>query len=146
ESGSYPGFQTTPCIRPMTVRDLLSHQSGLTSASAGRTAVDAAYRQIGVGRQDNATLQEMVDRLAELPLEFSPGTAWKYSIWTDVVGYLVEVISGQRFDRYLTEHIFEPLGMTDTAFWVRPDRADRLASNYRPAAGGGIELADDAAT
>jgi CubicO group peptidase (beta-lactamase class C family) len=76
QSGSYPDFQTTPCERPMTMRDLLSHQSGLTYGNVGRTAVDAAYRQVGIGRQDNPTLQHMVDALAELPLEFSPGTAW----------------------------------------------------------------------
>ncbi|HZO30783.1 MAG TPA: serine hydrolase domain-containing protein [Chloroflexota bacterium] len=145
-SGSYPEFQTAPCERPMTVRDLLSHQSGLTYGNVGRTAVDAAYRQLGIGRAENRTLQDMIDRLAELPLEFSPGTAWNYSVSTDVVGYLVQVISGQRLDRYLQEQIFEPLGMTDTAFWVRPDQVDRLATNYRPASSGGIEVFDDAAT
>lgn len=146
QSGSYPDFQTTPCERPMTVRDLLTHQSGLTYGNVGRTAVDAAYRQVGIGRQDNRTLQDMIDRLAELPLEFSPGTAWNYSVSTDVVGYLVQAISGQRLDAYLQEQIFEPLGMTDTAFWVRPDQADRLATNYRPASSGGIEVFDDAVT
>ena len=147
QSGSYPDFQTTPCERPMTVRDLLTHQSGLTYGNVGRTTVDAAYRQVGIGRQDNRTLQDMIDRLAELPLEFSPGTAWNYSVSTDVVGYLVQVISGRRLDTYLREEIFEPLGMTDTAFWVRPDRAERLATNYRTAASGaGIEVVDDAAT
>ena len=157
-SGSYPEFQTTPCERPMTMRDLLSHQSGLTYGYApvpgpqpghyrGTTAVAAAYRQVRIGHTDNATLRDMIDALSELPLEFSPGAAWNYSISTDVVGYLVEVISGQRLDRYLQEHIFEPLGMTDTVFWVRPDQAERLATNYRASATGeGIEVFDDAAT
>jgi CubicO group peptidase (beta-lactamase class C family) len=157
-SGSYPELQTTPCERPMTVRDLLSHQSGLTYGFAPvpgprpghqreMTAVAEAYRRVAIGRSDDATLQDMIDDLAELPLVFSPGTAWNYSISTDVVGYLVEVISGQRFDRYLQERIFEPLGMADTAFWVRPDQADRLASNYRAApTGDGLEVYDDAAT
>jgi CubicO group peptidase (beta-lactamase class C family) len=147
KSGSYPDFQTVPCARPMTVRDLLSHQSGLTYGHVGLTAVDAAYRQVGIGRADNLTLEHMIDALAELPLEFSPGTAWNYSVSTDVVGYLVQVISGQKLDSYLQEHIFEPLGMTDTAFWVQPHQAGRLATNYRPAASGhGIEVFDDAAT
>lgn len=68
-----------------------------------RTNVDAAYRQLGVGNRAKPgyTLQHMIDTLAELPLEFSPGTCWNYSVSTDVVGYLVEVISGQRFDTYL---------------------------------------------
>ncbi len=155
--GSYPQLRTTPCQRSMTIRDLLSHQSGLTYHYApvpgpqpgrerGATAVAAAYRQVGIARMD-CTLQHMVDGLSELPLEFSPGTAWNYSISTDVVGYLVEVISGQRFDRYLQERIFEPLGMRDTGFWVRPDQANRLATNYAsPATGDGIEVFDDAAT
>jgi CubicO group peptidase (beta-lactamase class C family) len=89
----------------------------------------------------------MIDALSELPLEFSPGSAWNYSISTDVVGYLVEVISGQRFDSYLQEQIFDPLEMRDTGFWVRPDQADRLATNYASSAtGNDIEVFDDAAT
>lgn len=149
-SGSYPDFQTAPCERPMTVRDLLSHQSGLTYGNVGRTEVDAAYRTLGIagpGAGPGVTLQDLVDRLAELPLEFSPGTAWNYSHSTDVVGYLVEVISGQRLDRYLADHVFEPLGMTDTAFWARPEQADRLGSTYAASASGaGVEVIDDAAT
>jgi CubicO group peptidase (beta-lactamase class C family) len=158
QSGSYPDFQTTPCERPMTVRDLLTHQSGLTygyvpvpGPQAGRqrgaTAVAAAYRQVGIGRAANPTLQHMIHALAELPLEFSPGTAWNYGVSTDVLGYLVEMISGQRLDTYLQEQIFEPLDMTDTAFWVRPHQAERLATNYRASEDGvGIEIFDDAAT
>ena len=155
QSGSFPELQTTPCERPMTVRDLLSHQSGLTYGyapvpgpqpghSRGTTAVAEAYRRVGIARMDKS-LQHMIDTLAELPLEFSPGAAWNYSVSTDVVGYLVEVISGQRFDRYLQERIFEPLGMHDTGFWVRPDQADRLATNYASSATGDIEVFDDAA-
>jgi CubicO group peptidase (beta-lactamase class C family) len=157
QSGSYPEFQTTPCKRPMTVRDLLSHQAGLTYGYSpvpgpqpghqGRaTPVTAAYCQVRIGRTD-ATLRDMIDALSELPLEFSPGTAYNYSIATDVVGHLVEVISGQRLDQYLQEHIFGPLGMPDTAFWVQPDQAERLATNYRSSAtGDGIEVFDDAVT
>jgi CubicO group peptidase (beta-lactamase class C family) len=158
QSGSYPEFQTAPCERPMTVRDLLSHQSGLTYGYApvpgpegGRqrvtTAVGAAYCQMGIGRAATPTLQHMIEALSELPLDFSPGTAWNYSVSTDVVGYLVEVISGQRLDSYLQEQVFEPLGMIDTGFWVRPHQASRLGSTYGAAASGdGIEVVDDAAT
>jgi CubicO group peptidase (beta-lactamase class C family) len=157
QSGNYPDFQTAPCERPMTVRDLLAHEAGLTYGYApvpgpqpghyrGTTPVAAAYRQVRIGRTDS-TLQKMIDALAELPLEFSPGTAWNYSIATDVVGYLVEVISGQRLDRYLQAQIFEPLGMHDTGFWVRQDQADQLATNYvSSATGDGIEVFDDAAS
>jgi CubicO group peptidase (beta-lactamase class C family) len=144
QSGTYPNFQTAPCERPMTVRDLLTHQSGLTYGFMNTSNVDAAYRQLGIG-SGRQSLQEMVETLAELPLEFSPGTAWNYSHATDIVGYLVEVISGQKLDAYLQEHVFEPLGMRDTAFWVRPEQADRFASCYGMAPdGSGIVVVDDA--
>ncbi|MFN8637499.1 MAG: serine hydrolase domain-containing protein [Chloroflexota bacterium] len=146
ESGTYPNFVTRPCERPMTVRDLLTHQSGLTYGFATATNVDAAYRELKLG-SGQQTVQQMVEMLAELPLEFSPGTAWLYSHATDIVGHLVEVISGQPLDAYFQEHIFEPLGMTDTAFWVKPEQADRLATNYAMTTDGqGTVVLDDAAT
>ena len=113
KGGNHPNWLTEPCARPMTIRDLLTHSSGLTYGFLERTNVDAAYRKLGVGGPDG-TLRDMIDQLAELPLEFSPGTRWNYSVATDVLGYLVEVISGQRFDRFLEERIFAPLGMVDT--------------------------------
>ncbi len=119
--GNHPVWKTAPVERPMTVRDLLSHTSGLTYGFMERTNVDAAYRKLGVADRGRAgyTLGDMVETLAELPLEFSPGTRWNYSVSTDVVGHLIEVISGQRLDAYLREHILEPLGMTDTGFVIR---------------------------
>lgn len=145
QTGLYPNFVTAPCERPMTVRDLLSHQSGLTYGFMARTNVDAAYRKLGI-HDRCATLQEMVEKLAELPLEFSPGTHWNYSLSTDVCGYLVQEISGQRFDRYLQEQIFAPLGMIDTGFHVPAEHAGRLAANYTAAEGGGIRVFDDPTT
>lgn len=127
-SGNYPNFVTARPERHMTMRDLLSHQSGLTYDFMERTNVDAAYRKLSVGR--GGTLQEMIDALAGLPLEFSPGTAWNYSVSTDVLGYLVEVISGQPFDQYLEENIFRPLGMVDTGFFVPEGKVSRFAANY----------------
>ena len=117
-SGNHPEFKTAPVERPMTIRDLLTHTSGLTYGFMERTNVDAAYRKLGVADRTRPgyTLRDMVDTLAELPLEFSPGTRWNYSVSTDVVGHLIEVISGQRLDAYLREHVFEPLGMRDTGF------------------------------
>ncbi|MFN8637498.1 MAG: serine hydrolase domain-containing protein [Chloroflexota bacterium] len=146
--GTYPNFQTTPCERPMTVRDLLSHQAGLTAPASDGTHVDAAYRQVGIGSKIGrttvgSTLQDLVDALAELPLDYSPGTGWLYSSSVDIVGYLVEQLSGQRLDTYLQEHIFEPLGMTDSGFWVQPHQVNRLATNYRGVKGGGVEIVDD---
>lgn len=142
-SGNHPHFITTPCQRPMTIRDLLSHQSGLTYGFMERTNVDAAYRKLDIdGARSGGSLRDMIEKLAQLPLEFSPGTRWNYSVSTDVVGYLVEVISGQRFDTYLRENIFEPLGMTDTAFWVQPEDVGRFAATYG-AAREGLRLLDD---
>src|SRR6185295_17089598 len=94
--------------------------------------VDAAYRVLGVADRSKPgyTLQNMVDTLAELPLEFSPGTRWNYSVSTDVLGYLVEVISGQRFDMYLYKHIFQPLGMRDTDFTIADAQLARFTWNY----------------
>ena len=121
----------------MTIRDLFTHQSGLTYGFMERTNVDAAYRQLGVmdrkrddREQDSA--RDASKLLAELPLEFSPGTRWNYSVSTDVLGYLVEVISGSRFDAFLHERIFEPLGMVDTGFSVPDEKLDRFAANYAP--------------
>jgi CubicO group peptidase (beta-lactamase class C family) len=129
EGGNLPTFVSRPAERPMTIRDLLTHTSGLTYGFMERTNVDRAYRRLGIGER-TGTLAEMIEQLAGLPLEFSPGTRWNYSVSTDVVGYLVEVISGRRLDAYLREEIFEPLGMTDTGFFVPPEKLERFATNY----------------
>jgi CubicO group peptidase (beta-lactamase class C family) len=127
--GRHPNFVTDPAARPMTVRDLLTHTSGLSYDIMDRTPVDEAYRKLGIGGPAG-TLGDMVEKLATLPLEFSPGTRWGYSVATDVVGYLVEVLSGQRFDEYLRTQLFEPLGMLDTGFTVPADKLGRFAANY----------------
>src|SRR5438093_13167392 len=87
----------------------------------------------------------MIDELAALPLEFSPGTRWNYSVSTDVVGYLIEVISGQRLDAYLREHVLQPLGMTDTSFVIREEQVTRFAANYQRQADDSLKLIDDPA-
>jgi CubicO group peptidase (beta-lactamase class C family) len=146
-SGEHPNFVTAPPERPMTIRDLLSHTSGLTYGNVGRTPVDAAYRKLGVGDRTlpGNTLQNMIDSLAEVPLEFSPGTRWNYSVSTDVLGYLVEVLSGQRFNAFLREHIFAPLEMNDTGFTIASEQLPRFACNYQLQPDGGLELIDDPA-
>jgi len=114
-----PSYLTVPVSRPMKVVDLATHTSGLTYGFMMRTAVDAAYRQAKVtDRQTEGGLQGMVDQLARIPLDFSPGTAWNYSVSIDVLGYLVEKLSGQSFGEFLRTRLFEPLGMNDTGFWV----------------------------
>lgn len=142
--GKYPTFTTDPASRPMTVRDLLTHTSGLTYGFMERTGVDAAYRRLRLG-EGAGTLRDFVKALATLPLEFSPGTAWNYSVATDVLGYLVEAMSGQPFDQYLREKIFEPLGMKDTGFTVRPGEVERFAANYARGPGKELVLFDDPA-
>jgi len=143
--GNYPTFKTAPGERPMTIRDLLSHTSGLTYGFMERTNVDAAYRKLDVADQTRSgyTLQDMVDTLAELPLEFSPGTRWNYSVATDVIGHLIEVISGQRLDAYLRARILEPLGMRDTGFVLEDERAARFAANYERQGDGSLKMIDN---
>ena len=146
ESGTASPFRTTPPARPMLIVDLLRHTSGLTYGFQQRTAVDAAYRNDRIGEIEKAgTMQSMIDGLAKLPLEFSPGEAWNYSVSTDVLGYLIEKISGQPFERFLRERIFDPLGMNDTDFFVPPAKAHRLAACYAADGKGGMTLQDDPA-
>ena len=128
ESGVYPNFLTSRPKRHMTIRDLLSHMSGLTYDFMLRTNVDAAYRKTKL--QATGDLQAMIDTLAQLPLEFSPGDQWNYSVSTDVCGYLVEHFSGMKLDKYFQKHIFDPLGMEDTGFSCTKEKVDRLASLY----------------
>jgi CubicO group peptidase (beta-lactamase class C family) len=127
--GRHPHFVTDAAERPMTIRDLLTHTSGLSYSIMERGHVDEAYRKLAVA-DGNGTLSGMIDKVAALPLEFSPGTRWGYSIATDVVGHLVELMGGQPLDAYLEEKIFAPLGMADTGFTVPPDARDRFAANY----------------
>jgi CubicO group peptidase (beta-lactamase class C family) len=137
--------------RPMTVRDLLMHMSGLGFAG-GPTLVqlfapENANRDAGSPpwsrRSPGATLTSMVEHYASYPLEFQPGTHWLYSVSTDVCGRLVEIISGQRFDEYLRETIFEPLGMNDTGFVVPDNKVNRFAACYRRDASKNLVLVDD---
>ncbi len=130
EDGNPTTYSTTFPEREMIIQDLLTHTSGLTYGWMGRHPVDAIYRKRGIDRLAGNTLEEMCAQLADAPLLFSPGTQWSYSVATDVCGRLVEVISGQPLDEYFREHIFEPLAMHDTGFWVDNDKAHRLTKNY----------------
>jgi CubicO group peptidase (beta-lactamase class C family) len=144
QAGTAPAFLTRPPSRPMLIVDLLRHTSGLTYGFQQRSNVDAAYREMKVGEVEKAgTLQSMIEDLAKLPLEFSPGEAWNYSVSTDVIGYLIGKISGKPFEQFLTERIFDPLGMNDTGFFVPPAKAHRLAACYSADGKGGMTLQDD---
>ncbi len=144
DGGNHPAFATRPCERPMTVRDLFTHTSGLTYGFMERTNVDRAYRRLGIGERGK-TLDETIAALAKLPLEFSPGTRWNYSVATDVLGHLIERISGKRLDAFLHDEIFAPLGMRDTAFHVQAEKIERLASNYFRAPDKSLRVEDDRA-
>lgn len=143
KSGVYPNFLTEPATSVMTVRDLFTHMSGLTYGFMQRTNLDAAYRELQLDGSKDLTLETLVERLAELPLEFNPGTAWNYSVGTDVLGYLVQLLADQPFDDYLREHIFEPLEMVDTGFQVSNLQADRFAACYQYQPGNCMKLQDD---
>jgi CubicO group peptidase (beta-lactamase class C family) len=129
--GTAGAFITRPPSRPMLIVDLLRHTSGLTYGFQQRSNVDAAYREKKIGEVEKAgTLETMIAELAKLPLEFSPGDAWNYSLSVDVIGYLIGKISGQPFEQFLKERILDPLGMSDTGFHVPQGKAHRLAACY----------------
>jgi CubicO group peptidase (beta-lactamase class C family) len=128
----------------MRVVDLLRHTSGLTYGFQQRTNVDAAYRKLGFGEMHGAlTLDGMIDGLARLPLEFSPGEQWNYSVATDVLGYLISKVAGQSFESFLRERILQPLRMVDTDFFVPPEKVGRFAACYNATPDGRMKLQDD---
>jgi CubicO group peptidase (beta-lactamase class C family) len=138
-------FITIAPKRRMKVVDLVTHTSGLTYGFMTRTAVDAAYRHLKLGDfQTPGGLDAFIEQLANLPLDFSPGEYWNYSVSIDVMGYLVQKLSGQTFGEFLRTRLFEPLGMKDTSFSVPASKLERFCSCYMPAKGGGLQLQDDA--
>ncbi|MGZ5158463.1 MAG: serine hydrolase domain-containing protein [Caldimonas sp.] len=137
-SGLPGAFVTRPVEAPMRIIDLLRHTSGLTYGFQLRTSVDAAYRAGKVDAFDAESLDALVDALGRLPLEFSPGSAWNYSVSTDVIGYLVGLISGMPFADFVRTRILRPLGMVDTDFFVPDEKAARFADCYVKSPSGGL--------
>lgn len=137
--------EVEPLTEPLTIHHLLTHTSGFTYGFNG-DVLGAAYdkHKIGFGPRSGG-LQAAVERLAAMPLAFQPGARWNYGVSTDVVGRLIEVISGEPLDRYFADHILEPLGMTDTAFSVGDERADRFASLYETDGAGGMRRTETGA-
>ena len=128
---------------PVSIAHLLSHTSGLTygeSLFPSDHPVDKLYGSI---REDKKSLAAFVDELAQIPLRFDPGTRWCYSLSTDVCGALVEIISGQTFSEFLSERIFIPLEMFDTAFTISDEKVPRLAANYERDENKNLVLIDD---
>ena len=129
-------------IRDMSVFDLFRHTSGLPGSSrylGEKTPIEVLYREAGLQRLSECNLQEMVERLGTVPLLYQPGTRWHYSIAADVLARLIEVVSGQAFDKFLAKRIFQPLHMNDTGFYVPPEKIDRFSRLYGPAPNGGLE-------
>jgi CubicO group peptidase (beta-lactamase class C family) len=140
-----PEGEAVPAKREVTIRDLMRHTSGFTYGFFSDTPVDKLYREKGVATR-GGTLQEFVTKLATLPLLYQPGTKFHYSVSTDVLGRVVEVVSGQSLDVFFAERIFKPLDMVDTAFSVPADKVDRFTTNYGPGDDGKLRVIDDPAT
>ncbi len=132
ETTGETSYTTEPANRPITIQDLFRHTSGFVYGVSPSTELDKRYLEAGVLLEAN-NLQETVEKLGKLPLLFQPGSRWNYALNTDVLARLVEVVSGQRFDRFLTDRIFEPLGMVDTHFELPESKQDRLAQLYERA-------------
>ena len=127
--GNVPFITRAPTTQ-MRVVDLLRHTAGFTYSFQEQGNVDAAYRKTDVESWSKNTSQSVIDTLAQIPLEFDPGTQWNYSVATDILGILVERISGLSLPEYFQTHIFGPLGMTDTFFQVPADKAARIPEGF----------------
>ena len=140
-SGEGDDMRCEPARRPVTIHQLLTHSAGFTYGLDNDHPVSRLYRE---RRTDfyptDGALDEVVSRLACLPLVHHPGERWNYGVATDVLGRLVEVVSGERLDSFFAEHILGPLGMNDTAFQVPPGKRERLARLYGPSNSGGLTL------
>lgn len=140
ESGSGSETVTRPAEQPVLVRHLLTHTSGLTFGFYHSHPVDALYRDAGLENSvpSGADLARTCDVYASLPLQFEPGTQWNYSVASNVLGRVIEVVSGRPLDEFFAERLFGPLGMTDAGFSVTPEQAPRLAELYGETDDGGI--------
>ena len=119
-----------PQARPMEIRDLLTHTSGLTYDFMEDTPVGHLYRDARIMNDATRTLEEVIDVLAKIPLSSQPGSRWHYGLGIDVAARLIEVLSGQSLGAFLAERVFEPLGMTDTGFGVADSNLNRLSAMY----------------
>jgi CubicO group peptidase (beta-lactamase class C family) len=135
------GDETVEARREITIRDLMRHTSGLTYGAFGDAPVDKLYRAKRV-LDPKSSLQDMVAKLSKIPLQDQPGTRFRYSVSTDVLGRLVEVVSGKSLDAFFEERIFKPLDMVDSAFFVPESKLDRFAANYGPDGKGGLKPID----
>jgi CubicO group peptidase (beta-lactamase class C family) len=135
------GMETAQPRRDPTVRDLLRHTSGLTYGVFGITPVDQMYVKAQV-LDPAKPLADMMKKLGEIPLLCEPGTKWNYSVSTDVLGRVVEVVAGRPLDEFFAERILRPLDMRDTGFYVPGEKLERFATTYGSKSGGGLRATD----
>ncbi len=134
---SESGMEVAPLERPVTLHDLLTHTSGLGYGLDASTPIHARYQQANLLRPDEP-MSDKIERLARIPLHHQPGKCYTYSIGTDVLGHIVELVSGMPLDAFFRQRMFEPLGMVDTNFYVPAEKLERLATLYTPDPGGGL--------
>ncbi len=135
--GAPSSYSLEPATSEITIRHLLTQTSGLTYSFYNQPVLSDLYREAGISNgliQTTGTVGDMVKKLAGLPLFYNPGERWHYGMNADVVGYLVEVLSGQSLETFISERICQPLGMSDTYFYVPADKQDRIVSLYHPQA------------
>ncbi len=132
--------QVVDAKKKITVKPLLTHTAGLTYGG-GNKPIDERYREANIF-ESGSTLADMVKKLGEIPLAHEPGEKWTYGVSTDVLGYLVEVVSGMPFEEFLQTRLFGPIRMVDTGFSVPPEKRDRLAAAYGPTDENGLIRVD----
>lgn len=141
EDGSW---ETEAADHPMTVRELMSHTGGLLyTPPLSQGPVANAYAEAGIMDLTGTSLADSVPALKGIPLGYQPGTQWVYSISVDVQGYMVERLSGMSFGEFLQQRLFDPLGMVDTGFYVKPENAHRLSRQYAPNSDGTLRRTDN---
>ena len=141
ENGASSPQNLRPCKNTMTIQDLLRHTSGLTYGMMYANAVDAEYRNLNIPNREISSYR-FLKSLGNLPLLFEPGTKWNYSVSTDVLGCIIEIITGSSLGEFLSTEIFEPLKMSDTSFFLKNSDSNRLTANYSISRGGS-PLRDD---
>jgi CubicO group peptidase (beta-lactamase class C family) len=145
--GDAGNYDLVPARREITIHDLLTHSGGLSYGFDDNSAIDVLYRKTFemMDKEIEPVMEKRMQAFAaaRLPLAFHPGTGFRYSISIDILGYIVQLASGMPFEDYLQQRIFAPLGMVDTAFWVPPEKVQRLAAVYTKSDKGGLEVIDN---